>query len=182
MKHLPYEEWLLDQTTQAGLTDEERHALHAHLEDCAACSNLARAWREVDLELRRVSPVNPLPGFTLRWQARLERQRRRQHRRQSLAMLSFSIVGASFLLASLVLLAWPYLQTPSSTLWEMAYYLFSLTVLMGELGELLQLTFSSLGGSIPWVGWIFMVGVLCELCVLWFVSFRVLTQPRRITP
>jgi hypothetical protein len=41
--------------------------------------------------------------------------------------------------------------------------------------------FRAATGVVPVVWWVLFAGLLCELGVLWVVSFRLLTNPRRIT-
>jgi anti-sigma factor RsiW len=178
MNHQQFEEWLFaDQT----LTPQEEAVLQEHLEGCESCRLLAASWREVERDLRQAPVVAPAPGFTLRWQARLEGQQRRLHRRQSVLLLGYSIAGVFLLLGSLVILLWPQLQSPGTIFYTWLYQTASLLVYLSYAGSVLSSIFRTAANIVPLVWWILMAGILSLLGVLWVVSVRMLTNPRRIT-
>lgn len=178
MFHQPYEDWLF---SEEPLTSQETAALQDHLQSCESCRLFSAAWRKVECELQMAPLLAPDPGFTSRWQARLESERQRMQLRQSLILLGFSIGGAALLLGSLGVLAWPLLKAPEIIFWALIqriWELFSIAVTAQD-------TFSALLRTVPgvvsWVWWFIFAGCLCELGVLWIVSLRLLTNPRRIT-
>lgn len=173
-KHVPYEEWLLAAgDPQAGvLTPEQQIALRQHLETCPECRRLDEGWRAAGETLRRANPVAPAEGFTLRWQQRLLAERERMHRRQSLAMLGFSLAGALLLFASLLLLVGPWLDTPRLFVWAWAARLIWLFVYLAQLGRTVAPALQGLGQAIPLAWWVLLAGMLTMMSVFWVVTFR----------
>lgn len=183
MNHQQYEDWLFAyyDPIEETLTPQQVAELRTHLQTCPHCQNLADAWREMDAQLRRSPEVEPQPGFSSRWQSRLEAQSQRLHRRQSLATLGFALGGAALVLGSLVVMAWPWLSKPSLLVWGSLYQLVMLLNYADGIRQPMAAFLRSTGGLVPLVGWVFFVGVITELAVLWVVSLRLLTNPRRIT-
>jgi len=178
MNHQQFEEWLFSDQT---LTPQEEAVLQDHLEGCESCRLLAASWREVERDLREAPFEAPVPGFTLRWRRRLEAQQRRLHRRQSVVLLGYSIAGVFLLLGSLTILLWPQLQSPNTLFYTWLYQIVSLVAYFSFAGEILSSIFRTATNIVPLVWWILILGILSELGVLWVVSFRMLTNPRRIT-
>jgi anti-sigma factor RsiW len=176
-KHLPFEDWLL---SESALSPEENQMLHEHLRGCDSCRRLSTAWREVDTLLQNAPTFLPASGFTSRWMARLEAERQKIHRRQTLAILSFCIGGAVLVLASLSLLTLQYFQSPQVFFWSWLYRLMTLTDLIRGAGEMFRVSLFTLFDVIPVTGWVLFIGILSELGVIWFVTLRLLTNPRRI--
>lgn len=178
MNHQFIEEWLF---ADEPLTQQEKAQLQEHLSTCAACRQLASAWSDVEGSLHRAAVESPAPGFASRWQARLEADRLRLHRRQSLAILAFSLGGAVLLLASLLIVLWPMLNTPDVLLWVWLSRLLGLISLLEDIEQSVGALFHSASVAIPPLVWVLIAGLLTELAVLWVVSFRLLTNPRRVT-
>jgi hypothetical protein len=84
MNHQPFEDWLLEERT---LNPEEQRDLQTHLQTCRACAALA----EVTLSLHNVQSAAPVPGFTRRFELRLERARNAQRRRQAIGVLILAL-------------------------------------------------------------------------------------------
>jgi hypothetical protein len=177
MVHRPFEDWLLDEER---LTTEKAVALQEHLQSCASCRQLSQAWQEVEVDLHTSPILAPRTGFTNRWQARLEADRRRLHRRQSAAALGFSLGGAAWLFGSLTLLALPVLTTPKLLLWAWVLHLLELISYTGDLQEIILSLFHIQSGMIPIAWWILLVGFFSMLVVMWIVSLRYFTSPRRV--
>ena len=177
MNHLS-EEWLFGDEP---LTNEEERQLAEHLDSCPECRQLAAAWREVESTLRYAGEESAAPGFATRWQQRLEADRLRMYRRQSLLMLAFSLGGAMLLLGSLVIVAWPLISMPKMLLWAWLYRALTLISVMESVDETVGQLFHSASMAIPPIGWVILAGLLTEMAVLWVVSFRVLTNPRRVS-
>ena len=178
MNHQQFEEWLF---SEEPLTLQETAKFEEHLRTCDACRLLSQAWQEVESQLRIAPMAVPQPGFTSRWQERQAMALQRLHRRQSLAMLGFSVTGAVLLLASLVILAWPWLQSPDLLLWTWISRLMNLASVTVTLERVLVAILQAATKVIPWPWWILITGLLCELAVLWLISYRLLTNPRSIT-
>lgn len=176
--HLPFEDWLF---SDEPLNPRETLSLQEHLEDCPACSELSLAWHEVETRLKSAPVVGPAAGFTARWQTRLAAERLKKERRQTLSILLFSIGGALLLLLFLAWLSLPALRSPEPFFWASVYRIFSLVSLAGSAQEFLSSVFQSVSGLIP-ITWVVLItGLLCELGVLWVVTLRLLTRPRRVT-
>lgn len=65
MKHLPYENWILD---EPGLKPEEINTLSHHLAACNQCRQLKRGWEASKVLLTKANLAIPAPGFSARWQ------------------------------------------------------------------------------------------------------------------
>jgi predicted anti-sigma-YlaC factor YlaD len=184
MMHLPYQEWLLEPPAE-GLDPQQAAALQAHLQTCETCQALSGAWQQAERRLRLAEVVEPAPGFGERWQARLaearQQARQRVHRRQAVLALGLSFSGALILLATLTLLAWPWLRSPNLLLWTWAYQLLSLYTLARGAGYQLLPLARAASGIMPLFVWIFLIGIMSQLALVWVVSYRLLTNPRRIT-
>jgi len=177
MNHQTYQDWLfapdpLDSQQQVELAD--------HLAGCSACQNLASAWREAEQQLAHPQWAEPAPGFEARWQERVQKERARLHRRQSLLVLGFSLAIAALLLASLIMLALPVFAEPR--LWTLVWL--SRLVNFVNLADLTTSIIAGFGrvalDRVPLVGWMLLAGAVTELVVLWFVSLRLLLIPRRV--
>lgn len=178
MNHQLYEDWLL---SEEPLAPQETAALQQHLQGCESCSLLSVAWQEVEDQLQMAPTLAPAPGFTGRWQARLEADRQRLHRRQSLALLGFSMAGAFLLFSSLAIFALPLLESPNLLFWTWIYRILSLGFLVASLQDFAAILFQTATGTVSIVGLVLFAGLLSELGVLWIVSWRILTNPRRVT-
>lgn len=179
MNHAPYEEWLFEDVRD--LSAEQAVDLNAHLQACAGCRALSQALGSVERSLRAEPMLEPGAGFALRFQSRLEDQRRRLHRRQTLLTLGLGMGGLVALVCVGLAFAWPYFGAMDATLWAGLYQLFGLAVIFQEIGRFFSTLFQASFDVLPVVLWIFVVGVLCQLSVLWVVSYRLLTNPRRLT-
>ncbi len=182
MNHQPFRDWLFtgDEPGEDILTQQQHAELQQHLNSCESCRSMTDAWMVVENHLRGQSMIEPNPGFTSRLEARLEAERRRIHRRQTRLVLLFSVGGAAAILAVLVTLVWPWLRSPDMLLLTGVYRLFTLYS-YAKLGqELLVNLLRTATIAIPITWLIVLVGLLSELGVLWIVSYRLLTNPRRI--
>lgn len=92
MKHEPYNAWILSDEQPTG---EQAQELQLHLNECAACRRLQRAWVQVDASLRQAGQVGPASGFVQRFELRLQAWRAARARRQVAVSLAVPIVGAS---------------------------------------------------------------------------------------
>jgi hypothetical protein len=177
MYHRPFEDWLLDEEP---LNTEQDAALQEHLRSCTSCRELSQAWKKVELDLHRAPILAPQAGFADRWQTRLELEQRKLHRRQALAALGLSLGGAALLFGSLFLLALPVLSSPKLLLWTWVLRIVGLLSYVVDLREIFLSLFNIQTGLIPIGGWIVLVGLFSMLVVVWIVSLRWLTAPRRV--
>jgi hypothetical protein len=182
MNHRNFEDWfLVSQDPQSEKLDPEHLAeLSIHLESCQSCQHIVIAWREVDQAFQRSPVVLPETGFTSRWQKRLEADRQRVHAKQGLFVLAFCLGAVVLLTGALFLLALPWTRTPDLVAWFWISRVFSIVSIAGGIRESVGIIVNTVSGVIPLGGWILLVGLASELAVLWLVSIRLLTKPRRI--
>jgi predicted anti-sigma-YlaC factor YlaD len=175
--HLLFEEWLL---SAGSLTPEEHGTLQEHLKSCESCRQLSEAWQEVEYQLESAPMRSPEPGFTRRWQARLAQDQLRLQRRQSIYLLAF---GGGIALALLILIgvwAWPLVNNPLPYLMVWGYQLTTSFYFVSDVGRALGTVARALLGLVPGTLWVAMLVALGSLGVIWIVTFRKLTSPRRV--
>jgi len=182
MNHQPYLDWIFydDETVEDQRTLQQQKEFEEHLQGCSYCRSISDAWRGTEGCLQSQTMISPSPGFSSRWKVRLEEDRKLSHRHQTQATLVVSIGGAFLLLASLAILTWPWLSSPSLLLWTWIYHIFTLYSYVELVQEIVirLLQSATVAVSISWL--IISIGLLSELGVLWIVSYRLLTNPRRI--
>ena len=178
MNHQPFENWLFE---QEDLTDQQSAELYGHLQACETCRTLENALGRMETSLRAQPASAPEVGFSERWQRRLEVERQRSHRRQTLSMLALCAGGAVALLALLLALVWPWLRSPEALAWVGLYRMLVVYSYVQGIGETFGDMFLSLAGATSLIVWLFALGLFSELSMLWVVSYRLLTNPRRIT-
>jgi hypothetical protein len=176
MNHQPYRDWLFEDTLDSSKAD----ALHSHLETCVECRSLVGAFHQVEHSLHTAPLVAPTEGFTLRFQARLDAERGRLHGRQVRLALAFGIGGALVLLALLAILVWPLLDSLNAFLWAGAYQLYLAFIFVRQAGEFLADFAQGLALVLPLAVWVLALGLFSQAIVLWVVSYRYMTNPRRI--
>ncbi|OGO35003.1 MAG: hypothetical protein A2W35_17615 [Chloroflexi bacterium RBG_16_57_11] len=176
MTHLPFQDWLFEDTLDVIQAD----ALHSHLETCVECRSLEGAFQQVEHSLRSTSQVAPAAGFTLRWQEKLEVERGRLHKHQIRLAFAFGLGGALILLGSLAILFWPLLDSLDALLWAVVYQLYLAFTVVHQVGGILAALARALAPALPLLFWVLILGLLTQASVLWVVSYRYITNPRRI--
>jgi predicted anti-sigma-YlaC factor YlaD len=179
MNHQPFEEWLLADEPLAG---EQANELKKHLNDCPRCRRLETSWSEVHQLLSTSEQVAPAPGFTNRWQVRLEAQqqlalKRRNHRPWLLFMFFFSV--AAVLLALLGLQLWQTFHSTAQMLLVKAFFL-SIAVTVVDIGQDILSAFIEIAVRFPIFQWAFLLGMSGFLGMLWLTVGRQLVSARRI--
>ncbi len=165
MEHRPFETWLLNDER---LTPEQDRELRLHLRECNQCARIARS----NLALRAAPVIAPANGFALRFQARLEAQRKVQRRRAIFGVILLALSGIG-------LLAWfalPYLPllaiSPAdlfSTWLGMLLYLSSGTKAAGIITSTM---IGALLSIVPGYIWVLCSLIFTGLTALWVMSFR----------
>ncbi len=178
MNHQSYVNWIFD--NDQDLTTQQADDLNEHLHACERCQSLADSLHNLEAALDQAELIGPQSGFVTRWENRLEASRKRLHRRQIIITLSFVVAGLAVLLGVLVFAAWPWLRTPSLLFWTWIYQLFTIYTYLDALRELASPLLAGSRGAIAMLVWVFGLGLLSELAVLWVVSYRLLSNPRRI--
>jgi hypothetical protein len=179
MNHTRYEDWLFE-LSEAPLDSAQAAELEAHLHECESCSSLAESWGQVERTLRKAGQAAPAAGFSGRWQARLAQERRRQHNRQTVLVIGGGVLGLLLLTAFLVALAWPWMRSPSLLVWAWVYQVAGMYMLAAATGEALLPLMSRMFAAVSLLAWVFIFGLASMLSVLWVVSYRMLTNPRRM--
>ena len=178
MNHQPYETWLFQDEP---LSQEQNVALRAHLDQCQHCEKMSKAWKGLAWQLGRSEMLSPNTGFSQRWKLRLEAEKNRLHRRQSLYFLGFSLFAAGVLAFGLVLYLLPFIQSPRLLVWNYLYQFIPFVELFDILQDgILAVVLSTLTGlkfSPIWL--VFVFGLVVELAVLWFVTVRKLALSRQ---
>jgi predicted anti-sigma-YlaC factor YlaD len=75
MNHKQYEKWILD---DSHLNKGERKLLDTHLATCADCRKLKNGWQNSLQVIRSTEQHIPTPGFTARWQIKLQQDQKRR--------------------------------------------------------------------------------------------------------
>lgn len=181
MNHQPFEDWLLADEPPTG---EQAIELDEHLQECPRCSQLDASWSEVHRLLQTAEQVAPAPGFTQRWQARLDAEqqaalRRRNHRQPWLLFaLSFGI--AVVLLALLGYQLWQTFHSTAQLLLVKAFLL-SIVITAFDIGQDILSASVQVAYRFPMLQWVFLLGMSGFLGMLWITVARQLVTTRRIS-
>jgi predicted anti-sigma-YlaC factor YlaD len=160
MNHQPFETWVLSGET---LDADQHRQLEQHLGSCAHCRQLSAAWQSLLPMIYAVEPVAPTPGFTRRWQARLEREQVFVQRRQSWLIFSLSLGAATaFLLVLTLLVAFSY-STPLDWILGFVANLASLVTFTNAM----QQVFAVLANLVPSVWLVSFAAVLAVMSTAW---------------
>ena len=165
MDHRPYKDWLLNDER---ITPDQDRDLRVHLRNCPECAALARA----NLALRSAPVTAPAPGFALRFQTRLQAERKVQRRRSLLGFSILAVVGMSGIFWLLFPFL-PYLSLPPTqlaSLWLNNLIYIALTArALGALGNTLLNVLASL---VPPYVWVLSMLLLGGTGFLWTISIR----------
>jgi len=169
MNHLPFETWLLNEQP---LAPEQQRDLNLHLRECEHCTALA----EVNLALHSVKMAEPAPGFTARFQKRLE-MKRALERRNRLAgglVLVFGGLGLTLLLAGPWLAS--FIGSPAAWIAAVVNFLLSLLTMAQAISDIGSILLRVLPGFIPPVAWLVIISAVSGFGLLWAVSIWRLTR------
>ena len=165
MDHRPYKDWLLNDER---ITSDQDRDLRVHLRNCPECAALARA----NLALRSAPVTAPAAGFALRFQTRLQAERKVQRRRSLLGFSILAVVGMSGIFWLLFPFL-PYLSLPPTqlaSLWLNNLIYIALTArALGALGNTLLNVLASL---VPPYVWVLSMLLLGGTGFLWTISIR----------
>lgn len=133
MEHQPFKDWLLN---DKHLAPEEQRNLNHHIAVCGDCASLARA----NLMLRAAPVARPGAGFALRFQKRLEAERKIQRKRAMIGSVLLALVSVG-LIFWLMMPLLPYLSLSPAQIfihWVNALvYLGASAQALGIVGEVL---------------------------------------------
>jgi hypothetical protein len=175
MNHQPFENWLFQDEP---LTTEQQVLLHQHLEQCASCRQLSLSWRGISLQLHQVDWVSPKNGFHLRWLERIEKEKARIQRQQSLKFLTFSLGAALFLALCLFLFMLPVFQSPQLYLWASLYRFIPYIQIIDFTRDVFRAVYLGFatGGSLSPLVVLFLLGLASEMAVLGFISLQKISR------
>lgn len=178
MTHTFIQDWLFAEPES--LSPSEAGELQQHLLECPECRAQSRALTEAERCLRSQPLLSPAKGFTARWQARLQAERDLRHRRQTSLVVGISLSSIVTLFGTLMLYLWPWMVSYETVIWAFLYQFYWIYQFLAAVGEFLTRLFLAVSVVFPPVLLLFVVGMMFELGVLWIVSYRFLTNPRRI--
>lgn len=178
MNHSPFQDWIFDDPEQ--LTQAQSAELHRHVLECADCRTLSQALTGMERSMRRQPVLAPEQGFASRWQSRLQADRALRHRRQTRLAFGISLACLVTLFGGLMLYLWPWLNSFEALVWAILYQFYWVYQVLAAVGEFATRLLVAVSLVIPPALLILAVGMAFELGVLWIVSFRLLTNPRRI--
>jgi predicted anti-sigma-YlaC factor YlaD len=167
MNHSSFEEWLLSGDE---LDEEQTQALQSHLQSCAACTNLQKAWEQVRPALTASVQAEPAPGFTQRWKDGLAQKRAEQQRRLTWRFLGVLLTGSVVFLLALIIPQLNSLPTPIGALEWTIFTLASVLAGVQEIKEFGWVFLSSVPLIIPIGIWIFLAFTLFSWSFIWFFS------------
>jgi hypothetical protein len=169
MNHQPFEDWLF---SGEPLDPKQERELRGHLQNCADCAALA----EVDLALRTAKVVSPAPGFAVRFQARLARQRKVQRRQQIMGTIILILGGATLLTWFSSPLWLGLIDSPAQWVGSwIAFWVFAFASLrtVSEIGSVLLRVVPDF---IPAYVWLIATSTLIGLSLLWTITIWKLTH------
>lgn len=169
MNHLPFETWLLNEQP---LAPDQQRDLQLHLRDCEHCTALA----EVNLTLRAVKMSAPAPGFTARFQQRLEATRVRERRNRLVGMLVLVFGGLGLTLWWVAPYLASFLGSPAEWIAAGVSFLLSLLSMAQAIGDLGSILLRILPGFIPPFAWLVILSAISGFGLLWAVSIWRLTR------
>ena len=143
MSHQPYERIIF---TKEALPKEQQNQLNLHLQDCENCHTLAYALGSLEKLFSNSPTPSPAPGFTQRWQSRLNERHNKQQIR-NLWLMTFGL----FTLAGVILLCLFFLHLPYI---NMAYELSQLIARISRLAAEVRNSFTiirSITSDLPFI-------------------------------
>lgn len=174
MNHLPFEEWLLNNSP---VTPEQQRDLDLHLRTCAYCSALV----ETGKVLNTTKMATPAPGFTVRFQARLAERKIAERRRK--------LWGAAlFTLGGFILLMWamgPYLASfiasPATWISVVVGWLVFIGTTLFALIDAGAVILSIVSKFLPPFAWLVLLSAFAGVSLLWSVSiWRFVRAPQGV--
>jgi anti-sigma factor RsiW len=171
MEHRPYEEWLLDDER---LTPEQQRDLRRHTAACPQCATLVRA----NLSLRSAPVARPTAGFALRFQRKLEVERKIQKRRAYIGLSLLTLVSIGILLW-LITPVLPYLSlSPAQLFVTWVSTVIYLSTTMQALGTISSVLSRIVLDLVPPAAWAILLMALGGFGGLWIASLRKTTKKK----
>lgn len=180
MNHQPFEQWLLADDPPTG---EQVIELREHLRDCPRCRILEANWADVHKLFQTAEQIAPTPGFTTRWQARLQEQQQARIRRHHFLPWVLFTLTISIAAVLLGILSYQLMQTFHSTAQVLLVKAFFLSILLTilDISQDILSTLIHVSVRFPVVQWIFLLGMSGFLGMLWITVGKQLVSTRRIS-
>ena len=179
MTHYPYDEWIFLDSEERGkvLSAEDLKNLQSHLDTCESCHLRSNSWVTVEHELSHSDMVGPLPGFTERMVSRIEYERVKAEKRQTLSIILFSGFLVISIMSILTIMAFPLLKSPNILLWTVIYRVFQYYSLVDIVRTTIGSFAGAFGSFVP-VLLLPPIAALISLCgVIWLISRKQLRIP-----
>jgi hypothetical protein len=158
--------------------------MQEHLAICESCQSLVDSWLEVKVILNKSVSIQPVTGFTERWQARYIEQSQSLEQRRQRQSWWFFLIAATLAGLLFTLLVAQFIASFSSPteVFVSGVYLFSEAIAsLATLQSLLTTLLNTLLLIIPSYWWFLFIGVISGLIIIWLVSLRLVIYPRRIS-
>ena len=163
MNHLPFENWLLNDTP---VTPEQQHELELHLRDCSYCMALAETGRM----LKTAKMISPAGGFTARFQARLAERKIVERRRRLWGSGLFTTGGLALLIWILAPYAISFFASPATWISGMVGWLVFLGTTLLALVDASRVILSVIPNFLPPFAWMVLLSMFAGIGLLWSVS------------
>ena len=163
MNHLPFENWLLNDMP---VTLEQQRELESHLRNCSYCSALA----ETGKMLKTTKIVGPTPGFTTRFQVRLQERKIADRRRKLWGSVLFTVGGMAFLMWILSPYVVSFFASPATWISAIVGWLVFLGTTLFALADAGRVILSVIPGFLPPFAWMVLLSMVAGLGLLWSVS------------
>jgi len=163
VNHLPFENWLLNDTP---VTAEQQRELDLHLRDCSYCTALAETGRM----LKSTKTVAPVMGFTARFQARLVERKIADRRHRLWGSVLFTLGGLALLMWMLAPYAVSFFASPATWISVIVGWLVFLGTTLFALVDASRVILSVIPNFLPPFAWMVLLSMLAGIGLLWSIS------------
>ena len=163
MNHLPFENWLLNDTP---VTAEQQRELDLHLRDCSYCTALAETGRM----LKSTKTVAPAVGFTARFQARLVERKIADRRHRLWGSVLFTLGGLALLMWIFAPYAVSFFASPATWISVIVGWLVFLGTTLVALVDASRVILSVIPNFLPPFAWMVLLSMLAGIGLLWSIS------------
>jgi hypothetical protein len=163
VNHLPFENWLLNDTP---VTAEQQRELDLHLRDCSYCTALAETGRM----LKSTKTVAPAMGFTARFQARLVERKIADRRHRLWGSVLFTLGGLALLMWIFAPYAVSFFASPATWISVIVGWLVFLGTTLFALVDASRVILSVIPNFLPPFAWMVLLSMLAGIGLLWSIS------------
>jgi len=163
VNHLPFENWLLNDTP---VTAEQQRELDLHLRDCSYCTALAETGRM----LKTTKTVAPAVGFTARFQARLVERKIADRRHRLWGSVLFTLGGLALLMWIFAPYAVSFFASPATWISVIVGWLVFLGTTLFALVDASRVILSVIPNFLPPFAWMVLLSMLAGIGLLWSIS------------